>query len=613
MLKQATNIRLAGAALNLTPLDWEGNATLIKKAIAEAQAQNADFLCLPEFCITGYGCEDLFLAPWVEQKAWAVLLEILPFTAGIAVCIGIPYWYENKSYNCAALVADGKILGITAKKYLPKEGLHYEPRWFEAWPSKQVISISRDAHFFPFGDPIYQFKGIKAAIEICEDAWQGPHRPLYYYKSQGVEVILNPNASHFSFNKGIQRLHLAKEAADAGVGYVYVNLLGNEAGRALYAGNVLIAGPQGIIARNRHFSFEETNVLAASLNATPVPIDFQQIKTEQWQFESFEKAVALGLFDYLRKSRSKGFTLSLSGGADSATCATLVYLMVNRAIAELGIEVFNSKLGCSFVNETDAVKNLLYCVYQGSENSSDITLNAAKELSSELGASFAQWNIDLWVKGFQTQVEDTLKTTFSWEKDDLTLQNIQARTRGPAIWMLANALNHLLLTTSNRSEGAVGYVTMDGDSSGSLAPLAGVSKHFIRKWMVWAAQKYSLKSLLLIAQLEPTAELRPLETLQKDETDLMPYELLEAIERNALKIRLSFKENIQALEEQFPHLKDLIPQYLERFYILHSRSQWKRERLAPSFHLDDYSLDSRTWYRFPILSGGLSGFKTNFI
>ncbi len=609
MLKPVANIRLGGAALNLTPLDWAGNTSLIKRAILEAKAQYIDFLCFPEFTITGYGCEDLFLAPWVEERAWTELLNLLPFTEGISVCLGIPYRYEGKLYNCAALLANGELLGITAKKFLPKEGLHYEPRWFETWPTKEVTLANRSGKFFPFGDPIFEFKGFKIAIEICEDAWQGPNRPLHYYKSEGVDIVLNPNASHFSFNKGIMRLNIAKEATDAGLAYVYVNLLGNEAGRALYAGNILIAGPQGLTGRNNHFSFKDFNLVSASLSDTPLEIDYQQIKTIEWQFESFEKAVTLGLFDYLRKSKSKGFTLSLSGGADSATCATLVYLMVKKAMTELGLDGFNKKLGTSFISEKQALNELLYCVYQKTENSSHVTLEVAQNLACELGARFAVWNIDQWVAGFQSSVEKTIGRTFTWETDDLTLQNIQARTRGPAIWMLANALNHLLLTTSNRSEGAVGYVTMDGDSSGSLAPIAGVSKHFIRQWMVYAAKKYSINSLLEIAQLEPTAELRPISAGQKDEKDLMPYAILEAMEINSLKKRFSYQENLEALIIQFPEYKEHIAIYLDRFYTLHTRSQWKRERLAPSFHLDDFSVDSRSWYRFPILSAGLQGFK----
>src|SRR3954452_9379994 len=127
-------LKLAAGALNQTPLAWDHNRDNILGAIAEAKAQGVGVLCLPELCISGYGCEDAFLSPAVADMAWEVLQEILPATRGIVVCVGLPLRYRNALYNCACLLADGAIMGFAAKRYLAGDGLHYEPRWFKGWP-----------------------------------------------------------------------------------------------------------------------------------------------------------------------------------------------------------------------------------------------------------------------------------------------------------------------------------------------------------------------------------------------------------------------------------------------------------------------------------------------
>jgi NAD+ synthase (glutamine-hydrolysing) len=184
------------------------------------------------------------------------------------------------------------------------------------------------------------------------------------------------------------------------------------------------------------------------------------------------------------------------------------------------------------------------------------------------------------------------------------MQNIQARTRSPIIWMLANIKRAVLLTTSNRSEGDVGYATMDGDTSGSLAPIAGISKVFILQWLKWAEKNLDQTGLNAANNLQPTAELRPLERNQTDEDDLMPYSVLVEIEKHAIQER---KSPIQVFEDMKNSMDSVrLKGYIKKFFKLWSANQWKRERLAPSFHLDDINVDPRSWCRFPILS---SSFK----
>src|SRR5262249_55112132 len=133
-----------------------------------------------------------------------------------------------------------------------------------------------------------------------------------------------------------------------------------------------------------------------------------------------------------------------------------------------------------------AMPAILTCAYQGTRNSSGHTFDAAESLARSLNAGFHHWTIDDEVSSYTQKIETAVGRTLTWETDDVTLQNIQARSRSPIIWMLANINRAVLLTTSNRSEGDVGYATMDGDTSGSFAPIAGLSKVFLLQWLKWA-------------------------------------------------------------------------------------------------------------------------------
>ena len=216
------------------------------------------------------------------------------------------------------------------------------------------------------------------------------------------------------------------------------------------------------------------------------------------------------------------------------------------------------------------------------------------------------------MRGYVDTIETALGRPLTWETDDLALQNIQARVRAPGIWLLTNVQNCLLLTTSNRSEASVGYCTMDGDTAGSISPIAGVDKDFVKKWLRWAETKLGYEGLRYVNALQPTAELRPLADHQTDERDLMPYTLLNRIERLAFYDRLSPTAVLaQLVAEDTGFDRAQLVAFVRRFYTLWSRNQWKRERYAPSFHLDDYNVDPRSWLRFPILSGGFGAELNN--
>jgi NAD+ synthase (glutamine-hydrolysing) len=324
--------------------------------------------------------------------------------------------------------------------------------------------------------------------------------------------------------------------------------------------------------------------------------------------------VPLGLFDYLRKSRANGFVVSLSGGADSSAVATLVWLMVKLGVAELGHEGFAAKLGhiaglAKPASDEGIVGKLLASVYQATRNSSAATRRAAEGVARAVGAEFHAWNVDALVDQYVSIGEEAAGRSLTWDRDDAALQNVQARARGPGVWLLANLRGALLLATSNRSEAAVGYATMDGDTCGGLAPLGGIDKAFLLSWLHWMertgpAGMGPLAALSAVNSQTPTAELRPPDAAQTDEGDLMPYRVLDAIERCAIRDKQTPVEAFDVVRRQFGDYSAAeLGGWVERFYTLWARSQWKRERLAASFHLDDESLDPKTWCRFPILCG----------
>lgn len=647
-------ISLAATALNQTPLDWSGNVANIRAAISSAREAGATVVCLPELCITGYGCEDAFLSPNTHEQAWAGLREILPATKGLVVSLGLPIFHHNTVFNAAALAVDGTLVALICKRHLAGDGIHYEPRWFKPWPLQvcDVYHTPDSGEEIPIGDLVVDVGGVRLGFEICEDAWVA-RRPGGDLAAQAVDIILNPSASHFAFGKREIRRRFVIEGSRAfGVSYVYSNLLGNEAGRAIYDGQTLIASAGGLLAEGPRFSYRDHLVTVATVDLdltrlaqsrttshriqlpdgshpAVIRVDFHwpqaQLRTTTapvvvWEKsatlkeEEFTRAVSLALFDYLRKSHTRGFTVSLSGGADSAAVVCLIHLMA-RLVLEDGDAVKKLRFLQAPGDAKNLTNQLLTTAYQATANSGEITSNAAAVLAEAIGARHHELDITGLHQGYVDLIGKTMGRELTWQQDDLALQNIQARVRSPGIWMIANLTNTLLLSTSNRSEAAVGYATMDGDTSGSLAPIAGIDKAWLRKWLRWLetdgplleSGEANIPALAVINGQQPTAELRPADAAQTDETDLMPYPVLDAIERAAIRDKRGPADVLAILQRDFPdHPQAQLFQWLTRFFQLWSRNQWKRERYAPSFHLDDQNLDPKTGCRWPILSGGFA-------
>ncbi|MCM8529604.1 MAG: NAD(+) synthase, partial [Lentisphaeraceae bacterium] len=585
-------IKVATGTLNQTPMDWQGNKQRIEDVIQSAIDAKVNILALPELCLSAYGCEDMFLSPAIADTALSFLMEIVPKCQGLVVTIGLPVFVDNSLYNAIALVVDGELQGFVPKQNLAGDGIHYEPRWFKAWPAGQLYHLNVKGKDYPFGDFLLNVNGVKIGIEICEDAW-AISRPAVSLVARGTDVIINPSASHFAFGKQAVRNQLVMESARAfNVVYLYANLLGNESGRAIYDGERLIASGGKLIASGTRFLYTETALTTAIVDLDlnrlnqaqsysrlaqhgegvidyagnlTLTVDGPLTKTKhfatQSKEEEFTRAIALGLFDYMRKSFSRGFVVSLSGGADSAAVVILVDAMVKFGVAELGLDGFAQKANLKQrpANLAELQKALLTCVYQASENSSETTLNAAQGLAEELNAEFHNWQITTLVDGYTDMVETSLKRDLNWQQDDIALQNIQARVRAPGVWMMANIKGALLLATSNRSEAAVGYATMDGDTCGGLSPIAGIDKQFLLHWLNWMEEQRfdeipAISALKAINVQKPTAELRPQEEEQTDEDDLMPYEALDLIEGLAIRDKMMPKDILEILTDEFQRI-----------------------------------------------------------
>ncbi|MBM4010206.1 MAG: NAD(+) synthase [Planctomycetes bacterium] len=649
-------IRVAGCALNQTPLDWDGNRDRIIAAIAAARDAGASVLCLPELCITGYGCDDAFQSPGVQRTALEILGEIAPATRGIIAAIGLPVRFESGLYDAAAVVVDGSVAGIVCKQNLAGDGIHYEPRWFRPWIRGRRGTVAVAGRETPLGDLRFQCGDVRIGFEICEDAWVAD-RPGAALTARGIDLILNPSASHFAFGKDEIRRRFVLEGSRAfAAAYVYANLVGNESGRAIYDGGVLVAACGRMIASGRRFSFADRTLVTADVDLDEIRLAQSRLTLDPvadaaegdrvlvgWQpatastqppaggdhrdpwehgghvkEEEFTRAVALGLVDYARKSGSRGFVVSASGGADSSAVACLVALAVQLAARELTAANAARRLGLSAppARGEDAVRRIvtstLTCVYQSTANSGTVTRSAARGLAEALGGVFHEFDVETIVRRYEELVSGAVGRPLSWDHDDVALQNIQARARSPGVWMLANITGGLLVSTSNRSEAAVGYATMDGDTSGGIAPLAGIDKAYLRRWLRWLERHGPegigpVPALAAVNVQTPTAELRPAAAGQTDEADLMPYDVLDAIERAAIRDKQTPLEAWHRLRLEFPrHEARQLAGWTERFFVLWSRNQWKRERYAPSFHLDDENLDPKTWCRFPILSGGFA-------
>jgi NAD+ synthase (glutamine-hydrolysing) len=648
-------IVVAGAALNQLPLDWEGNRKRIVTAIEKARDLGANVLCLPELCLSGYGCEDAFLFPSTIHMAYQSLKLLVPYSQGMIVVVGLPVIFEGRLYDAAAVLVDGQLAGVVCKQNPLCDGLRQEYPRFQPWPSGKQAEIDLANTTVPIGDLVFDCGGIRLAVKIGADVHTD--QLTASGNSRACNLVLNPVAEPFGMGAFASRKdHLAKLSARWGIPQVSTNLLGNEAGRIIYDGSVIFAEGGEIVALGPRLTFRPLEVTACvigveeadpsglkAISATDFP-DLPGVQVHRVGFswpeqtsrplasprelpaweqsahvieEEVTRALALALYDYMRKARARGFLVSLSGGADSSSVACLVTFAIRWAYRDLGRDEFLAALDyfpelAEANHPAEIVQRLLRCVYQPSRNSSQASFRSAQAVANALGVPLGVISIDPFVDRYVQAAEGVLGRALTWQKDDIALQNIQSRVRGPMAWLLANAEGKILVATGNRSEAIVGYATMDGDTCGGISPIGGLSKPFLRKWLQWVEKVGPsdfgpIPALAEVNRLAPSAELRPLQEGQTDESDLMPYEVLEAIDEGIFRDRLPWKELWGRLQERFPgYPREQLAEWIGRFLTLCSQNQWKRDRMAPAFFVGDPQGATWTTRRLPLLSAGFT-------
>lgn len=679
-------MKVSTASLNQTAGEFEKNIKNIMDAAVKAKHDGASFLLTPELSLTGYGLEDNFSYMSIIDTALSKLFRLAEdLPQDIAVSVGLPYLYSGKLFNGVAILLNGKVCGITFKKNLASNGVHYEQRWFTPWNQTDVFqhtfSVNGKEVTVPVGTPVFDIDGFLMGIEVCEDSWVAKRIASHYF-DLGVDIIANPSGSHFAISKFDIRKQLIKESSRTyGVNYLFANLNGVDSGRAVYDGGCIIANSGQIINQGPRFHHTPCEVITSvirnnnsrmrktitsqryaeiqhNLDNYIVKLDMQKSGPElhydsaafitklastrtaantvaAWEnspyleHEEAARAIALGLRDWSQKTYTNGYTLSLSGGADSGLVGTLCNLAVKLELNEfrhkgrsIKESYFMRFVDDEIKNDVDTMdidalekaimSNFLQTAYQPSANSGNVTFTAATKLAEYIGSTHYNFAIKDVVAQYEKVLSEETGIEFNWEDHDIFRQNIQARTRSPMIWGATNLKNSLLLTTSNLSEASLGYATQDGDTSGVLAPISGVTKSRILKILSWMENygidityeasnnfvKYA--ALSYINSQKPTAELRPEE--QQDEDDLMPYAMLDRI------LMLQLQKNLTPLEifeviviEDEQYEAEFVAKCVVKYFTMFVRNQWKRDRQAPSFHIEINSLDPKADRRMPLL------------
>ena len=525
------NVRLAMAQTNPIVGDISGNLQLCFEAVETAAQQGANIVAFGEMSLTGYSIEDLaldsgFLA---QSEAAVVTLAKRLLEAGhgqIAVVVGhaaksptTPIGSWAIAQNCASVCLNGEVIGRYAKHHLPNYSVFDEYRNFI--PGDQLLS--------------FEHRGLTFSTVICEDIWQNGG-PVSQIGAANTDVTLVLNGSPFEIDKGDQRLDLIVGLAKAqDTAVAYVNLVGGQDDLVFDGDSLMVDASGQLVARAKQFEtdlvlidIESKNLLSAS-HAEPL-----EKNDNDWQVWN---ALVLGLRDYVEKNGFSSVTLGLSGGIDSAVCAAI-------AVDALG-------------------PDRVFGVAMPSRYSSAHSLSDAAATAKQLSMSIRTEPIDSMVLAFEGQLGF----------EGISAENLQARVRGVILMGLSNAEGHLVLTTGNKTELAVGYSTIYGDSVGGFAPIKDVEKTLVWQLARWRNQlAESLGEAQPIPENSiskpPSAELRP---DQLDQDTLPDYEVLDALLDLMIEKRSS---NEEMLEAGFDGA------LIERISTLVARAEWKRRQGA---------------------------------
>jgi NAD+ synthetase len=522
-------MKIGLAQINSTVGDLAGNAQKIMDSCRALEREGAEIILTPELVLTGYPPQDLLFQSDFVPASLRVLEEIHNATGSAAWIVGCVQWNPSPEgkplFNAAAVLERGKPIRWVFKTLLPTYDVFNEARYFHPGPRPAPLEI----HGHLFG------------ITICEDVWSPEYlpRPLYSCDPVGIlvqagaEAILNLSASPFQTGKPARRAEMLRsQAQKSGVPFYYCNAVGGN-DQLVFDGNSLAIGANG-----QHFKsgpgFEEATLLVDEISCQePEPAS---------DIADLRRALVLGLRDYAGKCGFRSAVLGLSGGIDSAVTACI-------AVEALGADKVTG-------------------IAMPSPYSSNHSLEDASALAHNLGITYHTIPIADSFEAFKKQ----MLPVFDGLPEDTTEENMQARLRGLTLMSLSNKFGHLLLTTGNKSELAVGYCTLYGDMCGGLAVISDVPKT-----MVYELAEFLNRDKAVIPRRTidkpPSAELRPDQT---DQDTLPPYETLDAI------LRLYVEENL-GVEAIVAHGFDAkTVQWVTRKVDF---NEYKREQAAPGLRV----------------------------
>lgn len=622
-------VNIGVAAVSVKVGDFSGNKSRLAKIIEAAKNEGVHLLVTPELAVPGYSLEDRIFWPDIVRQSWAALAELAACCDNIAVLLGLPVLHNSMVFNAAALVSNKVIHGLVLKKYLPTYSIFYEARNWTSWPGG-VTTING----VPAGDLVFRLPFGMVSAEICEDLWS-TSSPALERVHAGAEIVCNPSASPFTPRKNEDRKRLVlNAAANMKCVYAYANLLGCDNSRLVFDGGGLIATPLGLAGEGPILSERSWTLATAVVDLGEV--ERLRMENSTWRQEAGAQstsqrigiidasqtafkpapmrayagqqprsyyvppaqarrhdcnpaldelfdALALGLRDYFEKvGVFRKYLVALSGGRDSALCLLLA-VHAARMLRE-------GQVGEGYADYIDT----LYL--PNGPLSSEATHDAARSLAGELGVPFKVVSI---AEEADLALAKAAEIMGGEDKvAPMTRQNLQARVRGAMMLNWANNVGGLLLVTSNLSEAAVGYSTTGGDNQGGFSPIANVPKTVISQLLEYLAVRDGIASLRKILDIPPSAELAP---GQQDETDLMPYVVLDDILYMYARKRLSLVNCWRMACLRFPEydpeqMRTWATDFAKRF----SASQWKRDQHPVSLKVMDLDLDPKTGFRFPV-------------
>ncbi len=547
------SLKIAVAQLNFIVGDMVGNAQRIIDAAKTAYAQGARLLLTPELSICAYIAEDLLLRPSFIAACDDAVKTVARETAGLsgmAIVVGHPVGHgqQGKSVstsqrtNSASVIQDGRVIETYAKRLLPNYQVFDERRYFV--PGQ--------------GTCVFQVDGVSVGLLICEDAWFD--EPADLAKEAGAELLAVINASPFHVGKGYEREAMMIERVKrCGLPLVYAHLVGGQ-DEVVFEGQSFAIGVDARLA-GRAPSFEE-KLFYVQVERAPAAIELKaDVAPARGDNADLWDALVLGLRDYVRKNGFKTVALGLSGGIDSAVVLAL-------AVDALG-------------------KDNVHAVMMPSPYTAGISLEDAQDMARRVGVRYDVLSIVPEFEAFKA----SLQPLFGGKPEDTTEENIQARIRGVMLMALSNKHGHLILTTGNKSEYAVGYCTLYGDMCGGFAPIKDVVKTKVFELARWRNAHDPFKTGLdpipeRIITRPPSAELRPDQT---DQDSLPPYEVLDAIIERYMENDVSVAE---VVAEGFR------PADVEQVARLIRINEYKRQQAAVGTRVTHRSF-GKDW-RYPI-------------